>query len=626
MRNRILLSVVVIAAIATIAMALIPPPPVNQNLSFYDASLVNMSATTCLGCHGIESVPDRHHQLLADGSIPYGCLDCHPMQGVIPNRTMYIERDCTQCHGGFAFPANPVVNLTARPPHHNTSFALARDCVHCHGISVVDNYNTPGLYRPTYKTSLVTPYADNKVWNATGYSPNQITYGLPNSSSTNFTGRYWGGCLSCHQASINVPAGSPNILNNHDTHHTAIGSTSGKCNWCHVINEPSGNANSVQRIKALAGQGGPLNGLTNPLNLNATYPYGRIMEFRNSSYSAVNGTGCENCHSVRSLHNIQTAATGLTVDQTITNGVSGWGHIASNADCNGCHAFWSAGAVENPFPGPISMNLASVTPVRLIAGVATDVTITGSNFVQGPYTTKVTIDGVLLNPKSVTDTQIVVTVPKTTLRGIHDIQVDKGGVTSALSTLTVVEPVTITSAQLTSGVLTIAGEGFGTVDQKIVVIEKAGAVVTSDSITSWVDTKIVAASAQAAVGDTVTVTTPTGATTATITSGAVITPTPTATPKPSITVTSPNGGESYKRGTTQTIKWSNVGSTGGFVKIELLQGTSASTITSKVSNSGTYSWKISNRQSIATNYQIRVTSTTNKLYKDTSNNNFAIKK
>jgi hypothetical protein len=545
---------------------------------------------------------------------------------------MYIERDCTQCHGGFAYPANPVVNLTAIPPHHNTSFAAARDCVHCHGISVVDNYNTPGLYRPTYATSLITPFADNKIWNATGYSPNQISYGLPNSTSTNFTGRYWGGCLSCHQASINVPAGSPNISATSSTHHAIRNYAPGlerPCNWCHVINEPSGNANSVGgRTKALSGQGGPLNGLTYPLNLNATYPYGRILEFRNSSYSAVNGTGCENCHSVRSLHNIQTNATGLTVQQTIDNGISGWGHIASNADCNGCHAFWSAGAI-NPFPGPISMNLASVTPDKLTAGVATDVTFTGINFVQNPYTTTVLVDGASLTPKSITDTKIVVTVPATLAVGTHDVQIDKGGVTSKLSTLTVAAPVTITSAKVTSGVLTIAGSGFGATGQKIVTIKKAtGAIITSDSITSWVDTKIVATSAQATVGDTLTVTTPTGSAIATITGGAVITPTPTATatPKPSITVASPNGGDKYKRGTTQTIKWANVGSTGSYVKIELLQGTKASTITSKVSNIGTYSWKISSGQSIATNYKIRITSTTNKLYIDTSDNNFAIRK
>ena len=97
---------------------------------------------------------------------------------------------------------------------------------------------------------------------------------------------------------------------------------------------------------------------------------------------------------------------------------------------------------------------------------------------------------------------------------------------------------------------------------------------------------------------------------------------------PSITVSSPNGGVgvSYKRGTTQTIKWTNVGKAGSYVKIELLKGTSASTITSKVSNTGTYKWKISSSQAVATNYKIRVTSTANSLYKDTSDNYFSITK
>ena len=54
------------------------------------------------------------------------------------------------------------------------------------------------------------------------------------------------------------------------------------------------------------------------------------------------------------------------------------------------------------------MSIDSVSPGVLTADVATDVTITGSNFVEDPYTTTVLVDGVSTTPSSITETQIVV--------------------------------------------------------------------------------------------------------------------------------------------------------------------------------------------------------------------------
>jgi hypothetical protein len=94
--------------------------------------------------------------------------------------------------------------------------------------------------------------------------------------------------------------------------------------------------------------------------------------------------------------------------------------------------------------------------------------------------------------------------------------------------------------------------------------------------------------------------------------------------KASITVTVPNGGESWKRGTTHTITWKKVGSTGSSVKIELLKGTVATLIKKGVPNSGSFKWAIKPTQAAGTNYKIRITSTTNPAIKDTSNSNFII--
>jgi PKD repeat protein len=103
----------------------------------------------------------------------------------------------------------------------------------------------------------------------------------------------------------------------------------------------------------------------------------------------------------------------------------------------------------------------------------------------------------------------------------------------------------------------------------------------------------------------------------------------TVTPPPSITVTSPNGGEVWKQGTTHTITWDYTGTPGSTVKIELLNGnTLYKVLTSSTSigkaNHGSYSWKISTSIAAGNNYKIRITSKSNSVYTDTSNENFII--
>ncbi|MEQ9730224.1 MAG: IPT/TIG domain-containing protein [Candidatus Methanoperedens sp.] len=171
----------------------------------------------------------------------------------------------------------------------------------------------------------------------------------------------------------------------------------------------------------------------------------------------------------------------------------------------------------------------------MTAGVATDVTLTGSNFVEAPYTTTVLVDGAAATQKSLTDTQIVVTVNLAV--GGHSVQVEKGGVTSTLTTVIAIAPGTIASAQLADGVLTIDGIGLGAGQSAVAITKADGRTVFSDSITSSTETQTVAAASLAAVGDTVKVETPTGESTATIVAGVTATPTPVPTPTPTPTPT-----------------------------------------------------------------------------------------
>ena len=96
-----------------------------------------------------------------------------------------------------------------------------------------------------------------------------------------------------------------------------------------------------------------------------------------------------------------------------------------------------------------------------------------------------------------------------------------------------------------------------------------------------------------------------------------------------ISVSSPNGGEAWAAGSTQTIRWSYGGNPGSFVKIELLKGGVAkSTISHSApigsDGTGSYNWPIPFAQTPGSDYQIKITSTNNGSYTDTSDNNFAI--
>ncbi len=606
-------------AAVTFHNASVETAPMNQNLGLQDTQMPNVSVALCQGCH--QGAPDIHHYMVSGGpgsnmtkTTALGCADCHPIVG----GQLTISRNCHDCHDGIAWTVNPNINLSvirgaSGRPHHNTTKrsasstfnatfkAINRQCTFCHGDGYLDNYNDNHSV-PTYNTSMVTPLADFKI------------------NTTIGNGREWGGCAACHDAGVE---GAIVINSNQDTHHYETTSMLGRqCNYCHV--SFGARAEPIPDISS--------DPSANPLRvwLNESYPSYTSMfkwdtsmrhgELRNNTIMTlqndpINGTGCEKCHSVRDLHNIETASPGLNLSETLRLEIPGYGHIGNNSDCNGCHQGW-AGSVENPFPGPKAMSIGSVAPGVLTADVATDVTITGSNFVEDPYTTTVLVDGVSTAPTSITETSIVVNV--NLAAGAHTIVIQKDVATTPLTTVMAVAPGTISSAKLSGTTLTIDGAGLGADQTMVVIVKSDGTRVASESITSSTDTQVVAEASQAAVGDTVEVITPTGKATATITEASV---------PDSLTVTAPNGGENWKRGTTQTITWGTAGtSQAANVKIELLKGTSVNrVIASSTPNDGSYSWTIPGNQATATNYKIRITSVGHTpSYTDSSDGNFQI--
>jgi hypothetical protein len=103
----------------------------------------------------------------------------------------------------------------------------------------------------------------------------------------------------------------------------------------------------------------------------------------------------------------------------------------------------------------------------------------------------------------------------------------------------------------------------------------------------------------------------------------------TLVPTAAIKVTGPNGGETWKRGTTQTISWEYTGSPGSSVKIVLLKGDSVvETIANSVSaghnGKGSYSWPISSSGPTGSDYKVSVQSTSQYSVKDSSDSSFTL--
>jgi len=91
-----------------------------------------------------------------------------------------------------------------------------------------------------------------------------------------------------------------------------------------------------------------------------------------------------------------------------------------------------------------------------------------------------------------------------------------------------------------------------------------------------------------------------------------------------INVTSPNGGEDWELGTTETILWTS-GNAGNYVKIELFRNNSFyQTIATSTGNDGTYNWNIPSNYIESDYYKIKISSTSNTTIYDYSTNYFTL--
>ena len=56
-KRKFLIPIFALTFLAVLAIADIPPPPVNQNFGVYDTLMVNYNETLCRGCHNSTSSP-----------------------------------------------------------------------------------------------------------------------------------------------------------------------------------------------------------------------------------------------------------------------------------------------------------------------------------------------------------------------------------------------------------------------------------------------------------------------------------------------------------------------------------------------------------------------------------------
>ena len=452
------LTATMVFSMAAVNWATVPPPPVNQSLYIYDTKFDQFTTADCHNCHGTDAqLVTLHHNLIYTTT---PAVSCYNASGTTPTTL------ATGCHvlipapgGGYTFQDFRTCSNchTGQSPHHGptSTFAVAQDCMHCHG-SAIDN-PTDGHYIPTY--AINTDSTLGGVTPAPGGRPVPD----PNNPTGTITVQ---GCEACHQAST---AATPQIFSNANTHHgTNIGSFIqpggiGDCNWCH---------DSQTTIR-----------------------------------------GCEACHGVKSLHNIQANTPNANNLGTIIPGNEdlGYGHIGNNWDCVGCHGSWTGSSANTTATAPAITGLSSSV---VTAGQSVTLAINGESFsnqdaMGNTYNPVVTLTNgqgtITVTPFSVTTSEIKVLLPAMQ-QGVYELRVDKSGTVSNLTTLIVAPKQALKAATLSGSTLTITGAGFGTTPSAE-ASKLLGVFVgpVQARIVSWSDTKIVASSPVFGGGKTVTV-------------------------------------------------------------------------------------------------------------------------
>jgi hypothetical protein len=428
--------------------ALVPPPPVNQNIGFPDIAWNDdyPMPANCLACHDKEGTgnPDevsdaialRHHMML-DPTSPrhkaqYECQSCHQPDG---QGAMSVTINCRECH--------------KTSPHHKSVPAKERHCNACHG-SVINNFDD-GHYIPGYKPSIVTPHPQCRVFGPNGEC--QV-----------------GGCRACH---IKSDAVTPNIWSNVETHHgTGLGqgdNDPAQCGWCHTsTDDPGAPAINMRTCETCHG----------PTSIHS-------IEFQYDTNKGTAGYGhigadfdCWGCHGFYKKYSLPPMF-GPTVPSAESASVSSVAAGVATEICLAGQSFTNSVVEQNKAYTPVVV----VSPLDPAYSETASQVLTPTSFTEGAVCVNASLPAGAWNFRVVKDYQ-------------GSKQVKSNGIA------VVARSVAITSASLSGSTLTLTGNGFGGQQPswgRVLVNAKAC------TITSWTNTQIVATCSGAKSGDRVVV-------------------------------------------------------------------------------------------------------------------------
>ena len=381
--------------------------------------------------------------------------------------TDFNEEKCRECHSSglpdrhhmLAFYG--VYNCTdCHPPDfgNNEPVTVIRDCLdtNCHTSTPHhDTQEAIDRHCSVCHGSFVDDYDDGHY--IPEYDPTNVTPATDNRTYNATTGKKWGGCEACHEPDDTA---DPVIEKNMNTHHNAI-SCSSFGNICH---------------------------------------FDPIADIRK----------CEDCHGVKSIHNIQ-------YDYDNTNGQLGYGHIGDNWDCFGCHIWFEPPKGASVYTDNIIPVITSLSKGSIEAGMSTKIDIIGNNFINtvkgNTYSSKVILvngdDEITLEPDTISSSKIEVTFSQLD-EGSYAIYLSKGDKKSKRMPFMVEPQVTINSAFIGGDEVIITGSGFNeepdvNFDEWLGVdIEREGVIIGSE-VMSWSDTMIKLDCLDANIGDNVKV-------------------------------------------------------------------------------------------------------------------------
>ena len=215
-----------------------------------------------------------------------------------------------------------------------------------------------------------------------------------------------------------------------------------------------------------------------------------------------------------SLHNIQVDSDG---DGSIVVGDEDayYGHVGNDDDCFGCHGFTSTASIA-PYSGPVIPYVQSADVSVMSAGTGADVTLAGAAFTNLIEGQELTSNATLTAPDgsttslaaaSVSESEMVVSVPGKSTAGKYVLRAQKGPKVSNPTVIAVKPLVVIDSANCSGGTVSVTGSGFSgyvdATDSGTGITSVIGGVAETGSIVSWTDKQIVADFSEC--GDTVEV-------------------------------------------------------------------------------------------------------------------------